>query len=76
MAPTSVAKYLQSKFGDKLPEARSAMEDLAHSRKPDDLAKVAFQLYEAFRHEVPADEKGWGAKGKLDLDTIRQLITN
>src|SRR5688500_16674308 len=34
MAPTSVAKYLQSKFGERLPEVRSLMETLARSHGP------------------------------------------
>lgn len=73
MAPTSVEKYLRSKFGERLTEARSAMEELAKSREPDALAKVAFPLYEAFRPDIPADDPGWGAKGQLNLEKIRQL---
>lgn len=76
MAPTSVQKYLQSKFGDKLVEVRSAMEELAKSREIEAMVKDAFQLYEAFRPEVPADAPGWGAKGKLSVEKIRQLGKN
>ena len=73
IAPTSVEKYLQSKFGDRLPEVRSAMKKLAQSRPHDDLAHKAFQLYEAFRPAIPDGESGWGAKGKLSLEKIHGL---
>jgi hypothetical protein len=73
MAPTSVEKYLQSKFGESLREVRSAMEKLAKSQGPEALANNAFQLYEAFRPQIPKDEPGWGAKGTLSLEKIRQL---
>lgn len=73
VAPTSVTKYLQSKFGERLPEVRGAMEKLAHSHGPEALTNKAFQLYEAFRPEIPEGERGWGAKGTLSLETIRQL---
>ena len=75
MTPASVEKYLKAKFGAGLPEARSAMEELAKSRTPDALDTDAFRLYEAFRPEVPKDEPGWGAKGKLSLQKIRRLGT-
>jgi hypothetical protein len=32
-----------------------------------------YTLYERFRPEIPAGEKGWGAKGELDLGLIQQL---
>jgi len=73
MAPASIEKYLQSKFGESLPEARSAMKRLAQSRGHEALVKEAFQLYEAFRPEVPTGESGWGAKGKLSLKKIQEL---
>ena len=73
MAPTSVQKYLQSKFGERLPEVRGAMERLARSQGPEALANEAFQLYEAFRPEIPEGERGWGAKGKLSLRKIQEL---
>ena len=73
MAPTSVEKYLQSKFGERLREVRNAMEKLAQSQGPEALANKAFQLYEAFRPEIPTGESGWGAKGKLSLKKIQEL---
>lgn len=69
--PASARKYLQSKFGD----ATEAMRTLAGSLGADDLAHQGFRLYEAFRPDVPAGTKGWGARGRLDLDKIRSLAT-
>ena len=71
--PASVEKYLKSKFGEALPVVRRAMEQLAQSRAPEQLAEEAFRLYEAFRPSVPAGESGWGAKGTLSLAKIYQL---
>jgi hypothetical protein len=73
VAPARVEKYLQSKFGETLPDVRSAMAKLARSRGPKALADEAFQLYEAFRPEIPKGESGWGAKGRLSLKKIRLL---
>jgi hypothetical protein len=69
----SVEAYLESKFGDHLAAVRGAMEELARSMKPDVLAARAFALYAQFRPEIPDGVKGWGAKGELDLDTVRSL---
>ncbi len=71
--PDSVRRYLELKFGEDLPEVREAMRTLAKSYAPADLAGRAFALYEKFRPAVPEGEKGWGAKGVLDLNRIRSL---
>lgn len=73
VAPTSVQAYLESKFGEALPAARAAMETLAKSRTPEQLAEEGFRLYEAFRPGVPAGESGWGAKGELRVSRIEGL---
>jgi len=73
MAPTIVQKYLQSKFGERLPDVRAAMEKLAQSQGCEALASKAFQLYEVFRPEIPQGEGGWGAKGKLSIKKIQEL---
>lgn len=73
--PASARKYLQSKFGDALGDATEAMRTLAGSLGADDLAHRGFRLYEAFRPDVPAGTKGWGARGRLDLDKIGSLAT-
>jgi hypothetical protein len=71
--PAAVERYLESKFGDALADARKAMEALAKSRPPAKLAAEGFHLYEQFRPAVPAGTRGWGAKGTLDLAAIRKL---
>jgi hypothetical protein len=71
--PDGVERYLVSKFGDALPEARRAMTQLASALKPDELAQRGFGLYEQFRPNIPEGVSGWGAKGELDLDLLRKL---
>lgn len=71
IAPDSVQRYLESKFGDDLDAVEDAMNALAQSFAPDELARLAYPLYEAFRPEVPAGTRGWGASGILDLARIR-----
>ena len=71
--PTSVERYLESKFGESLETAGAAMRDLAKGFRPEQLSKDAFSLYERFRPAIPEGVRGWGAKGKLDIDRIRSL---
>lgn len=66
--PASVRKYLQSKFGDALDDETEAMRTLAGSLGADDLAHHGFRLNKEFRPDVPAGTKGWGTRGRLDLD--------
>ena len=70
----SVAKYLAQKFGEDFVDVQEAMQVLAKAYKPDELVNVAYKMYEKFRPNVPAGEKGWGAKGELDLGLIRSLV--
>jgi hypothetical protein len=70
-SPASVERYLRAKFGDAIGEVQEAMEALAASLPPAELARSAFSLYERFRPEVPSDERGWGAKATLDVERIR-----
>lgn len=71
ISPKSVERYLALKFGEDLDAVRSAMEALAKSYSPDELASQAYALYEHFRPTVPEGVKGWGAKGELDLSRLR-----
>jgi hypothetical protein len=73
--PASVEKYLASKFGDRLGDARTAMAELAAACEPADLSWRGFRLYEQFRPAVPTGESGWGAKGELDLRMVRALVS-
>jgi hypothetical protein len=75
IAPQSVQRYLESKFGDALDDTIEAMAALARSLDPETLAQRAYELYEMFRPEVPAGTRGWGAAGVLDLAKIRGLAT-
>lgn len=71
--PEAVARYLEQKFGDALPEVEAAMRALAHALPPRRLERVAYDLYERFRPVIPEGTRGWGAKGRLDLDLLAEL---
>jgi hypothetical protein len=71
--PERVRRYLESKLGEDFTAARAAMQRLARSFPPKQLAQRAFDLYEHFRPSIPEGVKGWGAKGKLDLGLIEEL---
>ena len=71
--PAKVEQYLQKAFGAALPEVRRAMEDLAASYSPEDLAALGYKLYERFRPTIASGKAGWGQKGTLDLALIRSL---
>jgi hypothetical protein len=71
--PASVARYLSSKFGEHLKAVRGTMKTLAGSFKPEELADVAYRLYEQFRPKIAAGRRGWGQKGELDLTVMRAL---
>jgi len=73
MDPQSVRRYLEQKFGEDLDDVQAALESLARAHEPEKLAAQAYSLYEKFRPSVPEGEKGWGAKGELDLNYIRSL---
>jgi hypothetical protein len=72
-SPRAVERYLENKFGESLEAARAAMAKLARSFSTDELGAKAFSLYEAFRPEIPAGVRGWGAKGVLDLAKVEAL---
>ena len=72
--PDGVRRYLEGKFGDDFGQVRSAMQRLARSFQPKELAERCFELYERFRPAIPSGVKGWGAKGELDLRVIEGLI--
>ncbi len=70
--PASVEKYLAGKFGEHLQPVRREMTELAKSFRPDELAVLAFRIYERFRPSVPQGLEGWGAEGVLELSNIRR----
>jgi len=70
--PGSVYSYLLKSFkGEEstLNTANEAMQALAGSIPKNQVGKKGYDLYEQFRPEW----KGWGAKGHLDLNAIRNL---
>jgi len=71
--PDSVQTYLENAFEDALDDATEAMKALAQSVAANELGRVGFNLYEEFRPNIPSGAKGWGAKGRLDLDKIRTM---
>lgn len=71
--PAAVERYLESKLGDALPAVRDAMEALAAAMPEAELVDRAYELYEAFRPKIPSGERGWGARGTLDLGRLRKL---
>lgn len=73
VSPDGVERYLAQKFGEALSDVIKAMESLAKSFAPRELALRAFSLYERFRPAIPEGVRGWGAKGNLDLARIRSL---
>jgi hypothetical protein len=74
--PQAVERYLESRFGPHLEMVEEAFRALARSRSKEDLERSAYRLYEVFRPKVPEGERGWGARGVLDLEKIRQLAEN
>ncbi|TAM81471.1 MAG: hypothetical protein EPN47_11995 [Acidobacteria bacterium] len=73
ISPSSVDRYLQGKFGDRLDDAKKAMERLARSWPGEELSSQAYALYEKFRPTIPAGIRGWGAAGNLDLNRVASL---
>ena len=73
IAPGTVERYLESRFGEALPEVRKVLMELANALDPDELAQQGFSLYEQFRPRIPEGVSGWGAKGELDLGRIGKL---
>jgi hypothetical protein len=71
--PDSVRLYLKSNFNEALDAVRSAMENLAQTFSPQELAEKSYPLYEQFRPKIPVGVKRWGAKGELDLGLIEGL---
>ncbi len=58
ISPQSVEHYLQTRFGDALPQAIRAFEGLAASYTVEELKSRAYSLYESFRPKVPEGQKG------------------
>ena len=61
--PDRIEKYLAAKFGERLGDARAAMEELAAGQEPDEVQRRGVRLYARFRPEVPAGEFRLGRQG-------------
>lgn len=56
--PPSVERYLHGKLKESYDAVRAAMERLAESFSPQELAEIAYSLYETFRPRLPAGRRG------------------
>lgn len=73
IAPQSVQRYVEAKFGEGYGPVLHAMTALANSYAPSEIAERGYKLYEEFRPDVPAGVSGWGAAGVLDAAQILRL---
>jgi len=68
----------KKKFGDEQYErVKSLMEECLQSWKGDEeeLSGKAFKMYEKFRPHVASGQQGWGRKGELEPDRIRETVS-
>ena len=71
-------KTLVSKFGgeEAYGAVKAAMEEALSTWEGDgdELDGKAFHMYEKFRPTVPSGGKGWGRKGELKVEKIREVV--
>ena len=63
----SLQSYIMRAFGNRLEEARAAMEALAASLPPGELNRVGFRLDERFLPEVPGPRRAGARRGSCGL---------
>ncbi len=68
----SVQSYIARAFGDRLAEARTAMEALAASLQPEELNRVGFRLYERFRPALFEQRR----RASLAIPSLRRVTTS
>lgn len=68
---------LKKKFGEGYGAVKKTFDEGLQNwkGKEEELNAAAFGMYEKFRPSVKAGEKGWGRKGELDLEKIREIVT-
>jgi hypothetical protein len=73
---SSNEETLRKKYGDRYDEVKEVLEEALKEWKDDEeeLSKAAFGMYEDFRPNIAAGQKGWGRKGALDLNIVRKTI--
>lgn len=72
-SPKATEGYLQRAFGDRYKDVEDVFKELADTFSPEDVAASGYKLYEKFRPSVPQGQRGWGAKGVLDLQYVLTL---
>eukprot|EP00911_Craspedida_sp_UC1_P000484 UC1_evm3s365 len=73
----TVAQYLKRAFGPNLAHVRAVFQDLAAAPlTPHALEAQAYALYCQIRPPVASGMQGWGAKGTLDLISVRQIAAS
>lgn len=68
---------LRKKFGgDEYSKARDTFRNAVKKWKgrEEELDKQAFGFYEEFRPSIPPGQKGWGRKGQLRLQSVRDVV--
>lgn len=72
--PTSVRRYLKSKFKDALPLVEQKLAALALTYPSEELEAHAMDLYMRIRPGVAEGRAGWGQRGCLDVEAIDRLL--
>lgn len=68
---------LKKKFGDEeFERVKNVMEEALDEwkGKERELDHEAFKMYEEFRPNIPPGQKGWGRKGELNLQTVKDAV--
>ncbi|KAK5123903.1 hypothetical protein LTR85_002099 [Meristemomyces frigidus] len=68
---------LRKKYGEEQYEqAKKAFEEALSNwkGKESELDGQAFKMYEDFRPSIPPGQKGWGKKGQLNLQNVRDAV--
>lgn len=77
MAPTdpeSVREYLAGRFKEDLPLVESKLAGLIETFEPEELDRVAMDVYMRLRPIVPKGRSGWGKAGLFETERIDALI--
>jgi len=72
--PESVRKYLRGRFKEALSTVEEKLTALAETFEPEELDRVAMDIYMRLRPNVPKGREGWGKTGLLDTVKIDELV--
>eukprot|EP00877_Chromochloris_zofingiensis_P013742 jgi/Chrzof1/8621/Cz03g17200.t1 len=70
---STVEQYIRRAFGDQYDRVKDVMQQLAAQFSPPDLDAQGYKLYEKFRPNIASGRAGWGQRGVLDLDILKNL---